>query len=281
MKFDLKEYTCFPVKKRMPPPDGKGWERLWLGYYVRSESLVDATRKDFQTMFSREVYPAYVLEVFSFLSILDEIGGDDVTLFELGAGRAPWCLALAAASRFRLVSQPPRTSRMVAVEAEPIHFRWSTEHCLRQGLNAQVLWGAVSDTVGTRRFWNDVDPAASMGQALTPGGNIEVPSYSVDYLRGAQDVDRIDVMHMDVQGAELEVIKGCRESLMDDAIEYIIIGTHSKILEEQLKSSLENTHDLLVDLTLKGELRWPGIRKVFRSSDDGVQVWRRKGAKRR
>jgi hypothetical protein len=55
----------------------------------------------------------------------------------------------------------------------------------------------------------------------------EVPIVSVDGLLAAEGLDRIDVLVCDVQGAELDVLRGAREALRDKRIRFLVVSTHA------------------------------------------------------
>ncbi|MHC4697376.1 MAG: FkbM family methyltransferase [Planctomycetota bacterium] len=241
------------------------------------KSTNEKAREVFQGMFQRDPYDAFVLEAFALMSILEEIGPEPVTFFELGSGRAPWCMAVAGAVRFGFVLDPPRSYRLLAVEAEPTHYEWTTEHLSKQSIPAQVVHGAVTDRVGRCRFRADTDPADHMGQSVGADGNLEVPSFTIDYLRETYGFERIHIIHMDIQGMEIAALRGARESLGEDRIDYLIIGTHGEHDERELRRVTAATHDLVVELPVGRSLALPGISKPFRSSGDGVQVYRRRG----
>lgn len=260
----------------LAPPEPTGWERAWHGFYQMKKTTNDKTREIFQEMFQQDPYDAFVLEAFSLMSILEEIGPEPITFFELGSGRAPWCMAVAGAVRLGFVPDPPRSYRLLAVEAEPAHYEWTTEHLSKQSIPAQVVRGAVTDRVGLCRFRADTDPADHMGQSVGADGNIEVPSFTIDHLRESHGFGRVDIIHMDIQGMEVAALHGARESLGEERIDYLIIGTHGEYEEGELRRIMAATHDLVVELPAGGSLTLPGISRPFRSSGDGVHVYRRK-----
>ena len=55
---------------------------------------------------------------------------------------------------------------------------------------------------------------------------IEMPQYSVDSIVEQNSIAFIDVLHSDIQGAELHMLRGCEESLKDNKIGYLCISTH-------------------------------------------------------
>ena len=104
--FTLKEYKL-QIDTYMPPPEPSGWERVWHGYYHMVKTTVGQARETFQKLFTEEYYNSFVLEMFSLLSILEEIDSKHLNFFELGSGRAPWCMTVAGAAKFNLVPTPP------------------------------------------------------------------------------------------------------------------------------------------------------------------------------
>jgi FkbM family methyltransferase len=186
----------------------------------------EAARRRFATLFDQDHYDAFVLEAFSLMSILEQLGPAPITFFELGSGRAPWCMAVAGAVRFGFVPSPPTSYRLLAVEAEPTHYEWTTEHLSKQSIPAEVVHGAVTGRVGRCRFAATADPAAHMGQCVSQDGNIEVPGYTIDSLRESYGFDRISILHMDIQGMEVEAVRGAERSLAEGRIDYVIVGTH-------------------------------------------------------
>lgn len=50
----------------------------------------------------------------------------------------------------------------------------------------------------------------------------------VDDLVGELSLDRIDVLHADIQGAELDMLVGAERSLRDGLVDFVFISTHSQ-----------------------------------------------------
>ncbi len=275
--FTLAEFDL-NVDHTMPPPEPEGWERQWFGYYQMTKTATDSERRnpEFRRLFQRDSYHEGELEILAFLTVLREFAGEHVRFFELGSGRAPWCMALAGAVGFRFLPTPPSSYQILAVEAEPTHFEWSREHLSRQGIAADVVHGAVTGQMGTVRFKADDPPTAHMGQCVRPDGNIEVPSYTIDHLRRTYGFGRINLIHMDLQGQEAEAFKGARECLDNGLIDYIIAGTHGSAVEQALKDSLAPTHHLLVELPQHETRQLGGVAKPFHATTDGVHVYGRK-----
>lgn len=272
----ITEYDFTLQSSAVAPPDGDNWELIWHGFYHLKESKAQSVRALEAARESAQFHTAFDLEKFAFMSILAEIGPAHVNFFELGCGRAPWCLALAGAIKYHFVPRPPHSYRVLAVEAEPTHFIWAKDHLGRQKIDGEVVHGAVTSYVGSCWFMANTDPAAHMGQAIHQDGNIEVPAVTIDSLRVTYAFDHIHVLHMDIQGQELEALVGAEQTLRHGLLDYIIIGTHGVALEAELKKILAPTHQLVVELPTLGETRVDGIRKPFKSFDDGVLVFKKK-----
>lgn len=80
-------------------------------------------------------------EYFEWIDVLASVldAGDEYTFIELGAGYGRWVVNAAAAIRAIGRSR----YRLVAVEAEPTHFRWLAEHCADNGVERQSNLGSL------------------------------------------------------------------------------------------------------------------------------------------
>jgi Methyltransferase FkbM domain len=52
------------------------------------------------------------------------------------------------------------------------------------------------------------------------------PQYSIDDFMQAQHLENIDLLHADIQGAELDMIHGASQALSDGKIDFLFISTH-------------------------------------------------------
>jgi FkbM family methyltransferase len=55
---------------------------------------------------------------------------------------------------------------------------------------------------------------------------VKVPIRSVDSLLEEMKVDEVEILHMDIQGAELDALKGARKSIRSGKIRFIFVSTH-------------------------------------------------------
>lgn len=260
-QFEIEEWSW--QAKDVAPPPAPGWVRQWHGLHLPPV---------------HDFYTYGVLERFAFLSIVACYPGEHVTLFELGAGRADWCMALAGCVEHGIIPNPPASYRALAIEAEPTHHRWAKEVIESQSLDVQLVYGAVCEETGQRFFRIDSDPLTSFGQCIVggqhPGESIEVPSYTVDYLREKYGFPSVNIVHMDVQGAEADCVRGALRGL--ETIDHFIIETHNSRVEARLRELLSLRFDCLVDLPHSGVLELPGFSRSCIGKGGGIQVWRRK-----
>jgi hypothetical protein len=62
----------------------------------------------------------------------------------------------------------------------------------------------------------------------------------IDAFLQSRGLQRLDILHADIQGYEVEMIEGCSASLNDYAIDYLFISTHSQDIHWSIVSSLRD-----------------------------------------
>jgi FkbM family methyltransferase len=227
------------------------------------------------------------------LSILAEVEREEFCFVELGAGWGRLCLELAGAIDFNMIPCRPRRYSCLAVEAEPVHYGWLKEHFEVQQISGTPVFGAVSDKTGTGHFDAlSSSPDSEYGQAILPlrgrrglpslhslrkilgGKAVRVPMYTLDRLAQLHGLERIDVVQMDVQGAEFDVIKGAAESIRTGIVDHFLINIHRDEYHREIPKILEDRYELVVNLQ-RGKL---GAVQGFPPIDvnDGIQMYKRK-----
>jgi hypothetical protein len=63
--------------------------------------------------------------------------------------------------------------------------------------------------------------------------------FELDVFLVKNKIDRVDLLHSDIQGYELEMIDGASKSFSEHKIDYVFISTHSEGLHSKVVSSLE------------------------------------------
>jgi FkbM family methyltransferase len=182
-------------------------------------------------------YPAFDEEYFEWVDLLQavELAHGLFTMLELGAGFGRWTARGAAAATQRGL---PYT--FVAVEAEPTHFEWLIQNLQDNDVkleNCRLIRAAVTSKDGKVAF-KIGDPANDYGQYIggstqvdTLHSQIEVEAVSLSTL--LQPLEHVDLIDMDVQGAELEIVQASLEPL-NQKVRRIHIETHWEALDSAL-----------------------------------------------
>lgn len=244
-------------------------------------------------------YPIFDEEYFEWIDILETAAAatDRYVMIELGAGYGRWSVraALAAARR------PSCTFQGVAVEAEPVHFRWMLDHFRDNGLDPQdhdVIWAAVGAQSGFVPFWIG-DPDAWYGQAIASKAREPLPSARMRRRLKARSIlgrppivppteksllwvpcvtlaellapyPKVDLIDLDVQGSEFDVLAPAIE-LLNERVQRIHIGTHAAQIEESLRELFSAAGwKKLNDYPCQSRVPTPYGDVTF---GDGVQTW--------
>jgi FkbM family methyltransferase len=222
-------------------------------------------------------------EAFEWMALFDAVAEATgrLTMLELGAGFGRWTVRAAAATR---LYRPDLSFRLVAVEAEPTHFRWLEQHTAdndierRSGAGScELINAAVSSQNGREDFYVG-DSAAWYGQALVRPENVGatasvLPVRTVSLSVLLERLDHVDLIDVDIQGAELEVLAEAAASLQ--RVRRIYVETHSGTIDERLPSVLEaapGEWSLLAAMPLGA--RRPTPLGEARFHQGGAQLWR-------
>jgi FkbM family methyltransferase len=216
-------------------------------------------------------YPQFDEEYFEWIDLLESVAAahGHFTMIELGAGFGRWTANAAAA--LRLLGNLPHT--FVAVEAEPTHFAWLVEHLADNRIDSeslQLVQAAVAESDGTVGFHlehNQLNgPGEWYGQYI--GGPHSVAAVSLRSL--LQPLATVDLIDIDIQGAELQVLSAASQEL-DQKVKRIHIGTHGHDIEAGLHSLFARLGwqcSYSFPSTASAPTEWGNI--VFQ---DGVQSW--------
>lgn len=96
-----------------------------------------------------------------------------------------------------------------------------------------------------------------VGDAVVPGA---VSTITVDHFMTEHRLQRLNMLHADIQGAELNMLKGAMNGLRSRTIDYIFISTHSNDLHTQCMELLESVgYRVLCDADLDETFSWDGL----------------------
>ncbi|KPK56387.1 MAG: hypothetical protein AMS22_01405 [Thiotrichales bacterium SG8_50] len=175
-------------------------------------------------------YPVVNEHYFDWIAMLEAVrhASGIFRMAELGAGWAPWLVraVFAARSNSRISGL-----ELVGVEADATHYGWMRDHFLDNDLNPDafhLVCGAVARTGDILRFPKIDNPDEDYGASTrTLGRNseyVEVPGYTLPDLLGRFS-GLVDFMHVDIQGAEYDVIPTGMQ-LLKSKVKAIMVGTH-------------------------------------------------------
>jgi FkbM family methyltransferase len=216
-----------------------------------------------------------------------ELAGPKFAAVALGAGWGRWIVGAAFAAQKR-----GRDYHIVGVEAEPQHFAWMERHLKDNNIppeKSRLIQAAANSYTGTCWFMvgNAIDwygqavvsdeqyhSAKFMEEVRLAGGEAE-QSQCVDLYEIFSGLERVDYLHMDIQGSEADVILACPD-LVDERVAFVNIGTHGELIERRLRGHFIR-HGWLCryDIPMNSEfnVQLEGAEAKVITVGDGVQVW--------
>jgi FkbM family methyltransferase len=264
----------------------------FVGSWIRPEFVAEGWRQF-------PVWPPPVdEEYFEWIDVISAAlhARDSFVMLELGAGYGRWGV------RGALAAKALGIPKIVVgfAEAEPTHLAWLKQHVADNGLAPEevVIWEcAVSSKAGKTLFYTrmpegrpDNSPRDWYGQSIIKDYEkpVEDAEGSLDgtvrFTSGWAAVEvalcpaaellapfeRIDLVDMDVQGAEVDVVSSAIDAF-NAKVMRLHIGTHSTEIEEQLRTILGKNDWLAIrDFGCNGIRRTPQGKVSF---VDGVQSW--------
>lgn len=251
----------------MPP----GFHVTWVGSLIRAafDGGTEGGGVPLEPLVNEEWF-----EWHSLVSSIDA-AQDRFVCVELGAGYGRWAVSGAVAAR--RLGLP---FYLVCVEAEPSHFAMLRQHFLDNDIDPEqhrLIQAAVSQEDGP--VWFTVgQPVDWWGQSILPAQNygygdisdVEVQSVSGISLTTALDgIDRVDLIDMDIQGAEADVVESSL-ALIRDRVKRLHIGTHNPEVEARLRAALTGDFEPVWDFPSGQTVDTPVGHVEFQ---DGVQAW--------
>lgn len=208
-----------------------------------------------------------------------DLSGRTFSVIELGCGWGCWLNNTGVAAR-----RSSRQPNLIGIEGDPGHIQFAREACSANGFtDAQVtlFHGIAAARDGKALFPIQEDAGSHWGlepilnasmldivKAKLSGKYQELPLISLN--RASASCSRVDLLHIDIQGGEADLIKGCLP-LLNGKVAYIVVGTHSREIEGRIFESLRSAGWLL-------EIERPAILSLVggvpQISVDGVQGWR-------
>ncbi|KHK59387.1 FkbM family methyltransferase [Burkholderia sp. A9] len=201
------------------------------------------------------------------------------TMIELGCAWGCWMNNTGVAAK-----RTGRKVHVIGIEGDEGHAEFAREALPRNGFSPDeytIYRGIAASTGGTALFprpeydgqaWG-LEPVFNATQeqqdrAVASGSHDLLPMISLATAIG--DRDRIDLLHIDIQGGEADLIESCLP-ILNEKVAYVLIGTHSKHIEGRL-------YDILTPSGWLIEMERPAFYQVKNWRPelivDGVQAWR-------
>lgn len=134
--------------------------------------------------------------------------------------------------------------RVISVEPHPVAWDILRKNVEMNGLkNVTTVRAALGASKGEARLL--FSPRSTVGTLYesflhTPTRDAAaVPVMTLDSLASDVGLDRIDLLKIDVEGAEMEVLKGCERLLSMGAIGRVVVETHGEELARETVDFLE------------------------------------------
>ncbi|PYT23887.1 MAG: hypothetical protein DMG57_30515 [Acidobacteria bacterium] len=264
----------------------------FLGCKIRHEFWPSSLR----TGIPKRTYPPFDEEYFEWIDLLESVvqAQGTYTIVELGAGFGRW--SVRAANAIRQYNRLP--IHLVAVEAEPAHFAWLCQHLADNGITPEdhtLIQAAMTGELGEVLFYVGMPglvenaPTEWYGQSIIkdherPGLPDSRGAQFVEHQSGWRsirvralpfsavlaDLDRVDLVDMDVQGEEYNVVAAAIRDITAK-VRRLHIGTHGHDIEGELRRLLLAFKWKCVTdypCSTVSSTPWGSI-----SFDDGVQSW--------
>lgn len=201
------------------------------------------------------------------------------TVMELGCGWGCWLNNTGVAAR-----RAGLDVHLIGVEGDEGHIGFAHEACTTNGFREDqrsLHHGIAAAGSGFALFPRQKEAGMSWGlepvfgaseeqrrEAARTGDYDELPMIALGDL--AAPHERIDLLHVDIQGGEADLVAGSLD-LLREKVAYILIGTHSRAIEGRL-------FDMLLGKGWRLEIERPAILELGNPAApvivDGVQGWR-------
>jgi len=230
------------------------------------------------SQFQSPPFPGINEEFFEWVDLYESIdaAAGSFCMIELGAGYGRWLVAAACAlKRYRAMPM-----KLVGVEAEGAHFSMMGQHFRDNELDPADHWliEAACNGDGRDVFFAVGSSTEWYGQAIVnesfkmarypEARSIKMPAVTLQEILGS--LSRVDLIDMDVQGAEAEIVEAAIVA-MTEKVRRVHIGTHGHDLEERIRSTFKKAGwRCCNDFPCQSKVETDYGEITF---GDGVQTW--------
>lgn len=106
--------------------------------------------------------------------------------------------------------------RAIAVEPDPAHLAVGKANAALNQLQPEFLSGFVGQ-----------GPSPSKMFQTEESGIIELPALTVSQIMADHEIDTLDILHCDAQGAETNVLESCGELFRNGRVRWVFVSTHA------------------------------------------------------
>jgi FkbM family methyltransferase len=254
----------------------------FLGVKIRPEFLPEILYDKIGSVEEEPIpanWHADIAEWSSCLRAVNLSDKDYFTMVELGCGWGCWMNNLGVFAKLS-----GKNISLYGVEADPKHIDFARlafndnnisekEYTLCQGIAGAGEGTALFPRIESGVDWGGsaiLNSKSNKFKALLESNEyVSMPIVDVPLL--VKDEKKIDLVHVDIQGAELELLTELFEFLCKK-VKYIFIGTHSKKIESGLFDLFSNRGSWSIEMERPAIFRIEKGRPIIEV--DGVQSWR-------
>lgn len=208
-----------------------------------------------------------------------DLAGDRFVMLELGCGWGCWMNNLGVAAK-----SVGKKVRLFGMEGDQESLRSARQALADNGINEGefILVHGIAGKAGSIALFPRVSPEGGGGgvamfdptneqlrDAVDSGKYIRIPVVDLGVL--IQDERKLDFMHVDIQGAELDVLTE-QFDLVCRKVRYVFVGTHSKQIEGGLFELFTNGGNWKLEVERPAVFGLTDGRPLVQI--DGVQAWR-------
>ncbi len=207
---------------------------------------------------------------------------DKFRILELGMGWAPWLVAGGTLARRRGIPDV----RLHGVEGDAQHLEWARMHLADNGFDPDahdLRLGVVGAKAGTAHFacaWGSPDDYGARPytggeqdyRGMGHGPLRELPMLALCDLLTAEEA--WEFVHMDVQGAEAELVESAMEAL-EERVAALLVSTHSRPQDGRVMEALWRAGWVL-EAERPANMEFDAARPTLdgMTLHDGQQFWR-------
>jgi len=237
----LRRVGLYP--RRIKVPDG-------LTIYVNDPATLTTNIPDQYIRREYELHPAY-------------IPGKGWIVLDVGAYAGLFSMRAS-----RLVGD---SGRIVAFEPNPLTYYWLKRNiALNKLSNVEALPIALGSYDGVTELYavlkGNIGASSIFGEHLVKSDKtiksfivVEVPIRRLDSIVGKLRLSHVDLMKIDVEGAELDVLRGSKRFIERGGVERFVVEVHTDVVNER------DVRDFLVRHSFKIEksVRFGNVKKIL------------------